>query len=61
MTMNWTEMSYYKLEEIDPLKGTETRTAGAGKPFMHTIRRDRSPEGDGNPSAVISPLIFVPY
>ena len=37
------------LEEIDPLKGTETFIDNTVAPVNNeSIRRDRSPEGDGN-------------
>ena len=38
----------FLLEEIDPLKGTETFTFVSLVPSSCIVRRDRSPEGDGN-------------
>ncbi len=40
-------IAFFKLEEIDPLKGTETLFF-ADIDILRFIRRDGSPEGDGN-------------
>ena len=46
------------LEEIDPLKGTETisNISGAART---SFRRDRSPEGDGNKKCIILPAFLI--
>lgn len=47
------------LEEIDPLKGTETAMFSSFLIFCDIIRKDRASEGDGNLEAFQFTLPFV--